>query len=120
MVFYSLGHVKVIDFGTAKDVIQVDLNGPEFVGTSEYMSPATVDGKLSGIEADLWALGIIIYQLIFGYTPFHAPTPYLSFLKIKRANLKVSKFQFITNLYFHFVSCYVEYEYSFLPWLLMA
>lgn len=29
----SEGHLKVIDFGTAKDLIQTDLNGPDFVGT---------------------------------------------------------------------------------------
>ena len=31
------GHLKVIDFGTAIDILQPDLNGPEFVGTAEYM-----------------------------------------------------------------------------------
>jgi hypothetical protein len=29
------GHLKFIDFGTAKDFIQTDLNGPEFVGTHQ-------------------------------------------------------------------------------------
>lgn len=28
-----VGHLKLIDFGTAKDLIETDLNGPEFVGT---------------------------------------------------------------------------------------
>ena len=39
------GHLKIIDFGTAKDLVEVDLNGPEFVGTPEYMSPSTVRSK---------------------------------------------------------------------------
>jgi len=50
------GHLKVIDLGTAKDLLETDLNGPEFVGTAEYMSPSTVRSRPSGgigVEADL-------------------------------------------------------------------
>jgi 3-phosphoinositide dependent protein kinase-1 len=113
-----LGHLKFVDFGTAKDMIQTDLNGQEFVGTPEYMSPGTVcvknggppknicsdattsfssntienvqpsdairsDGGI-GLEADIWALGVVFYQMVFGLTPFQAPSPYLVFLRIKR------------------------------------
>lgn len=38
------GHLVLIDFGTAKDLIQTDLNGPEFVGTPDFMSPEAVSG----------------------------------------------------------------------------
>ena len=37
-----------------------------FQGTSEYMSPSTVNGKPSGPEGDLWALGVVMYQCITG------------------------------------------------------
>lgn len=84
------GHIKLIDFGTAKDLIDTDLNGPNFVGkknfnnmqhtttltcnnltslfegTSEYMSPDTVNSKPTGIEGDLWALGIVLFQCLTG------------------------------------------------------
>lgn len=98
----STGHVIVIDFGTAKDSIETDLNGPEFVGTPDFMSPEAVTGS-SGPQAiaeerargnqgadhtaDLWALGAIAFQLHTGMTPFWSPSPYLAFLKIKRCNL---------------------------------
>jgi len=79
------GHVKVIDFGTAKDLVTTDLNGPEFVGTPEYMSPEMVTGSPpTSYAADLWAIGVITQQLLTGRTPFKAPSPYLSFLRIKR------------------------------------
>ena len=88
--------LKIIDFGTAKDLIQTDLNGPEFVGTPDYMSPTTVKGKnttpAESAAADLWALGIIIYQLLFGHPAFQAPSPYLTFLRIQRCNLKIPSF----------------------------
>jgi 3-phosphoinositide dependent protein kinase-1 len=104
----STGHIVVIDFGTAKDLLQTDLNGPEFVGTPDFMSPEAVTGTdqtgdssigqyalltdneakkvvEAGVEADLWALGAIAFILQTGHTPYWSPSPYLAFLKIKRA-----------------------------------
>jgi 3-phosphoinositide dependent protein kinase-1 len=85
--------VVVIDLGTAKDLLQTDLNGPEFVGTPDFMSPEAVAGDsvkqddTVGAPADLWALGAILYILVTGKTPFWSPSPYLSFLRIKRCLL---------------------------------
>jgi len=94
-------HVVVIDFGTAKDLIQTDLNGPEFVGTPDFMSPEAVTG-FSGMPnqvkdeskdegatpaTDLWALGAMAYILHTGSTPYWSPSPYLTFLRIKRGLL---------------------------------
>ena len=59
-------------------------------GTPEYLSPSTVRNKECGVEVDLWALGVVFFQMLLGYTPFGAPSPYLTFLKIKRARLLVS------------------------------
>lgn len=96
------GHVIIIDFGTAKDLVETDLNGPEFVGTPDFMSPEAVTGAVSEEDidaahekgnygadhrADLWALGAVAFQLHTGMTPFWCPSPYLAFLKIKRGNL---------------------------------
>jgi serine/threonine protein kinase len=83
------GHVILIDFGTAKDLIQTDLNGPEFVGTPDFMSPEAVrefdkGGPGCDFTADLWALGVMIYQMYAGALPFEAASPYMTFLKIQR------------------------------------
>merc|ERR1712186_93072 len=45
------GHVVLIDFGTAKDLVRTDLNGPEYVGTPDFMSPECVNGPSSIAEA---------------------------------------------------------------------
>eukprot|EP01031_Cornospumella_fuschlensis_P036976 gene36976-44856_t len=84
------GQLKLVDFGTCKDLVDPTLNGPEFVGTAEYMSPNTVQSKKGtfiGIDADLWALGVLLYQMAIGTTPFAAPSPYLTFLRIKRGKV---------------------------------
>jgi serine/threonine protein kinase len=95
--------IVVIDFGTAKDLVKTDLNGPEFVGTPDFMSPEAVTG-FSGMPkpgeppkatekaathcADLWALGTVAFIIMTGSTPFWSPSPYLSFLRIKRGLLR--------------------------------
>jgi 3-phosphoinositide dependent protein kinase-1 len=87
-----------VDFGTAKDLFQPDLNGPDFVGTAEYMAPSTVNNRPGGVEVDLWALGAVLCQMILGYTPFGSASPYLVFLRIKRAFLRVGGHQMTSYL----------------------
>jgi 3-phosphoinositide dependent protein kinase-1 len=84
ILFTNTGHLLVIDFGTAKDLLQTDLNGPEFVGTPDFMSPEAVRGSASLKEAqelndqgkigadhtlDLYDLGAVAFQLHTGMTP---------------------------------------------------
>lgn len=45
-----------------------------FVGTHEYVSPEVASGGSHGNAVDWWALGIFIYELIYGRTPFAAPS----------------------------------------------
>ena len=101
------GHLVLIDFGTAKDLVLTDLNGPEFVGTPDFMSPEAVTGDdtkgmVKGKKdqqsskpnlgpavwtADLWALSALAYILQTGVTPFWTTSPYLAFLRIQRGLL---------------------------------
>ena len=88
MLLTTSGHLKFVDFGTAKDLLMPDLNGPEFVGTPEYMSPQTIKSQVAGPAVDLWALGVVAFQVFTGSTPFESASPYLTFLKIKRGFLR--------------------------------
>jgi p70 ribosomal S6 kinase len=65
------GNVRLADFGMAKK-----LNDSEraltICGTAQYMSPEVLTHRGCRFEADIWALGVLIYELCSGRTPFGA------------------------------------------------
>jgi 3-phosphoinositide dependent protein kinase-1 len=60
-----------------------------FVGTAEYVSPELLEDDICGPEADLWALGCIVYKMFTGKTPFQDSTEYLVFQKIKSCSIVI-------------------------------
>lgn len=64
-----------------------DRRGLTFVGTAEYVSPEVLGDKPAEFGADIWALGIMIYQMYYGKTPFKEKTNYLIFRKIEQLKI---------------------------------
>ena len=68
------GQVKIADFGVAK-VMSADTGATvNPVGTPSYMSPEQVHGQPVDVRADVFALGILAYQLLSGKKPFDGET----------------------------------------------
>ncbi len=71
--------VKVVDFGLAKmraETQQPSITSPGIVcGTPEYMSPEQARGDPLDARSDLYAVGVILYQLLTGRLPFEADSP---------------------------------------------
>ncbi|KAA3613200.1 MAG: serine/threonine protein kinase [Calditrichaeota bacterium] len=66
------GNVKLIDFGVAKDDTNVRLTMTGLiVGTPSYMSPEQAHGDPLGPQSDLYALGILLYEMLTGIKPFY-------------------------------------------------
>ncbi|KAJ4976988.1 hypothetical protein NE237_002094 [Protea cynaroides] len=63
---------KVMTVATTRQFVAEPVNARScsFVGTHEYVSPEVAAGKSHGNAVDWWALGIFIYELIYGRTPF--------------------------------------------------
>jgi len=69
------GHVKVADFGIAKAGSGGDLTRTGVVmGTAKYLSPEQVSGSPADAGSDIYALGIVLYEMIAGAPPFIGDT----------------------------------------------
>ena len=65
------GVVKIVDFGLAKLTNDPTITSPGMmVGTLAYMSPEQARGEAIDRSADIWALGVLLYQLVTGLLPF--------------------------------------------------
>jgi CRP-like cAMP-binding protein len=62
------GYCKVVDFGFAKVIKDRSFT---LCGTPEYLAPEIVLGSGYGRGVDYWAVGILIFEMLCGYTPFH-------------------------------------------------
>jgi serine/threonine-protein kinase len=67
------GEVKLADFGIAKAAEQSSITQVGSVlGTAAYLAPEQARGEEAGAQADLYALGVVAYQLISGRLPYEA------------------------------------------------
>ena len=80
--------VRILDFGLAKEVgpgaHRGSPEGDAIVGTPEYMAPEQVEAKHVDCRADLYALGVVLYECITGSPPFQGENAF----RVARAHLR--------------------------------
>jgi tRNA A-37 threonylcarbamoyl transferase component Bud32 len=69
------GYVKVTDFGIAKLAGSSDLTRTgTVIGTARYLAPEQVNGATSDARTDVYALGLVVYEMLCGQLPFAGET----------------------------------------------
>jgi len=69
------GRVKVTDFGIARAGTSQMTEAGSIVGTAQYLSPEQARGTNVDQRSDLYSLGVVLYELLTGSTPFTGDTP---------------------------------------------
>ncbi len=78
------GVARLMDFGIAKQWQEGEGGGltltGQIIGTPEYMSPEQVRGEKLDFRSDVYALGIVVFELFTGKVPFKAETPFATIM----------------------------------------
>lgn len=73
-ILLNEGVIKICDFGFAKKMSASTNFLRSIKGTPLYIAPEILQSKPYTFKVDVWSLGIILYELAYGKTPFHAHT----------------------------------------------
>lgn len=99
---------KLCDFGFTAGYQDKGVVRKTMCGTEEYLAPEVIKGQPQTDKLDIWCMGILLYELLFGKTPFFGcKTPYLMFEKMENKD-----FDFpspIKDEYKRFIQMCLEY-----------
>ncbi len=83
------GEVKLMDFGIAKGEADMSLTrAGMLIGSPSYMAPEVLAGEEAGPPADVWALGVTLYELLTGEKPFRGRDAEDLFASIQRGKFR--------------------------------
>mmetsp|Transcript_33735 Transcript_33735/g.24768 ORF Transcript_33735/g.24768 Transcript_33735/m.24768 type:complete len:153 (+) Transcript_33735:607-1065(+) len=87
LLIHCDGHIKLADFGFAKKLAHREKTYT-ICGTPEYMAPEVLLNQGHDQRVDWWALGVIMVEMLAGYSPFYDTDPMTTYRNIKSYNFK--------------------------------
>jgi len=85
-------HIKLTDFGWANQIKEGShLQYTVPYGTVEYNAPETINEENHNQQVDVWAIGILLYELCKGSTPFKSANEIITKEKIKKGEYTIPK-----------------------------
>ena len=73
-IFLNGGVAKIADFGFAKKNKNPGMKEKYNVGSPLYMSPEALKRNIYSVKNDIWSIGVILYELLHGETPWECKT----------------------------------------------
>ena len=81
------GHIKIADFGLAKDNVGNSDATKSFCGSPAYLSPEMLNHTGAGKPADIYGMGCVLYEMLSGDPPFYNDDIPTMYKNIKEGNL---------------------------------
>ena len=71
-IFFNNGIIKLGDFGFCKNLNSAEDMAKTMLGSPIYMAPEVLKGEIYSNKADIWSLGVVLYEMLFGHCPFQS------------------------------------------------
>ena len=70
-ILFKDGVVKLGDFGFCKNIEKTKMT-KTMLGSPIYMAPEILKGEVYSSKADIWSMGVVLFEMIYGYCPFES------------------------------------------------
>ena len=73
-ILFHEGVIKIADFGFCKELMRETDMTQTMVGSPIYMAPEVLKGQVYNCKADIWSMGVVLFEMLFGFCPFEEST----------------------------------------------
>lgn len=95
-IFFHNGVVKVGDFGFCKNLEKAEMT-KTMLGSPIYMAPEILNGQIYSNKADIWSIGVVLYEMLYGYCPFESNSIPKLIEVLKETELEFPNDIYVTN-----------------------
>lgn len=83
------GSLKLADFGFCKPLEHKNDLAQTMLGSPIYMAPEVLKGEIYTLKADIWSMGVVFYQMLFGKCPFESKSIAMLIKQLEVQNLYI-------------------------------